>query len=255
MHIFALYLFNTSDCNKICSDTCTSSPVKCLVRMSTSTPKNVNSLYVATAYTVAQVRWLISAAPERCHSYQYCPHYIRGRDSAVGIATRYGLDGSVIESRRGRDFPPPSKPALGSTQSPIQWVPGLSRGKRPRRGVDHPLPSSAKFEGRVELYISSTSGPSWPVLGWTLPLPLPHYIGVSEICVRNDIWRRECDVTCRGGYRWVGPDACTIFGALFKKKSTKLGMKVKEKTPGDKQVYNFRVYHPRCVCITREGSN
>ena len=28
-----------------------------------------------------------------------------GRDSAVGIATRYGLDGPGIESRWGRDFP------------------------------------------------------------------------------------------------------------------------------------------------------
>ena len=39
-----------------------------------------------------------------------------GRDSAVGIATRYGLDGSGIESRWGRDFPHPSVPAMGPTQ-------------------------------------------------------------------------------------------------------------------------------------------
>jgi hypothetical protein len=39
--------------------------------------------------------------------------------------------------------------------------------KRPRRGVDNPLPSSAKVKGRVKLYICSPSGPSWPVLGWT----------------------------------------------------------------------------------------
>ena len=37
----------------------------------------------------------------------------------VGIATRYGLDGPGIESRWGLDFP---------TQSPVLWVPGLSRG-------------------------------------------------------------------------------------------------------------------------------
>jgi len=30
-----------------------------------------------------------------------------GRDSSVGIATRYGLDGPGIESRLGRDFPDP----------------------------------------------------------------------------------------------------------------------------------------------------
>ena len=51
-----------------------------------------------------------------------------GRDSSVGIATRYGQDGPGIESRWGRDFPLPSRPALGPTQPPVQWVPGLSRG-------------------------------------------------------------------------------------------------------------------------------
>ena len=87
------------------------------------------------------------------------------RDSSVGIATRYGLDGPGIESRWGRDFPHPSRPSLGPTQPPIQWVPGLSRGvKRPGRGANHP-PSSAEIEGRVELYICSPSEPSWPVLG------------------------------------------------------------------------------------------
>ena len=51
-----------------------------------------------------------------------------GRDSAVDIATRYGMDGPRIESRWGRDFPHLSRPALGPTQPPIQRVPGLSRG-------------------------------------------------------------------------------------------------------------------------------
>ena len=34
-------------------------------------------------------------------------------------------------------------------------------------------PSSAEVEGRVELYICSPSGLSWPVIGWPLPLPSP----------------------------------------------------------------------------------
>jgi len=51
-----------------------------------------------------------------------------GPGSVVGIATGYGLDGPGIESRCGRDFPHLSRPALRPTQSPIQWVPGLSRG-------------------------------------------------------------------------------------------------------------------------------
>jgi len=48
-----------------------------------------------------------------------------GRDSVVGIATRYGLDYPKIESRLGRDFPHPSRRALGPTRPPILWVPGL----------------------------------------------------------------------------------------------------------------------------------
>jgi len=50
------------------------------------------------------------------------------------------------------------------TQPPTQCV------KRPGRGVDHLTPSSAEVKERVQLYAYSTSGPMWPVLGWTLPV-------------------------------------------------------------------------------------
>ena len=102
---------------------------------------------------------------------------ILGRDSVVGIATRYGLDGPGIESWWGRDFPHPSRPALGPTQPPVQRVPGLfPRGKAAGAWRWTPTPSSAKVKKRVELYLYSPSRPSWPVLGWTLPLPLSLYI-------------------------------------------------------------------------------
>jgi hypothetical protein len=51
-----------------------------------------------------------------------------GPGSVVGIATAYGLDGQGIESRWEWDFPHLSRPALRSTQPPVKWVPGLSRG-------------------------------------------------------------------------------------------------------------------------------
>ena len=51
-----------------------------------------------------------------------------GRDSSVGILTRYSLDGPGIESPCGRDFPHLSRPALGPTQPAIQWVSGLFWG-------------------------------------------------------------------------------------------------------------------------------
>jgi hypothetical protein len=59
---------------------------------------------------------------------------VRSRDSSVGIATGYGLDDQGGESPSpGRvnnfHFSISSRPALGSTQPPIKWVPGaLSRG-------------------------------------------------------------------------------------------------------------------------------
>ena len=36
-----------------------------------------------------------------------------------------------------------------------------------------PTPYSSEVKERVELYLYSTSGPSWPVIGWPLPSPLP----------------------------------------------------------------------------------
>jgi len=78
------------------------------------------------------------------------------RDVSVGIATRYGLDAPGIEYRYGREFPQPSRLALGPIQRPVQGVPDLLPGvKQLGRGVDHPPPSKAKVEETVELYLYS----------------------------------------------------------------------------------------------------
>ena len=68
---------------------------------------------------------------------------VYGPGSSVGIATDYGLDGPG-SNLGGDEISRPSRPALGPTQPPVQWVPSLSRGKlQPERAVDHSPPSSA----------------------------------------------------------------------------------------------------------------
>ena len=53
--------------------------------------------------------------------------YLCGPAISVGIATDYGLDGPG-SNPGGDEIFRPSRPALGPTQTPVQWVPGLSRG-------------------------------------------------------------------------------------------------------------------------------
>ena len=105
----------------------------------------------------------------------YSSQLCRSRDCVVGIATRYGLEVPGIESRWGTRSSAPVQTDPGAHppfhKMGTKSFPGV---KRPGRGVDHPPQSSAEVKERVGLCRYSPSGPSWFVIGWTLPLPLLH---------------------------------------------------------------------------------
>ena len=107
-----------------------------------------------------------SSGPKQSHCYRRLLSEGISRDSSVGIETGYGLDGPGIESRWEARFSSPVQ--IGPEAHPASYrigagsFPGV---KRPGRGADHPPPYIVEIKESVELYICSTSGPSWPVLG------------------------------------------------------------------------------------------
>jgi len=119
--------------------------------------------------------------PEAANLFTFPSYYFMQGAPFRGPGQRSRYSDSLRDGWSGDRIP------VGATFSaPVQNVPGthpasytMSTGsfpgvKRPGRGVGHPLPSRAEVEGRVGLYICSLSGPSWPVLGRTLPfLSLP----------------------------------------------------------------------------------
>jgi hypothetical protein len=80
------------------------------------------------------------------------------RDSSVGIATRYGLDGPGIESQWSDIFRTlPDRPwGLSNLQNKVYLA--FPRIKWSERGVDHPSTTRAEVKQRVEVYVYSPSG-------------------------------------------------------------------------------------------------
>jgi hypothetical protein len=93
--------------------------------------------------------------------YKYC--YVQ---SVQRLATGWTVRGSnpgggeIFRTRPDRPWGLPSLLYNGYRVS-------FPEVKRPGRGVDHPPTSSAEVKERVELYLYSLSGPSWPFLGRT----------------------------------------------------------------------------------------
>jgi len=108
--------------------------------------------------------------------------YGSGELRRCGESLRVGRSGDWIPV--GARFSAPVQTGRGAHPASYTIRTGSFPGvKRPGRGVDHPPTSSAEVKERVELHLYSPSGPSWPVLGRPLPLPLPYSrceMGVSK---------------------------------------------------------------------------
>ena len=84
-----------------------------------------------------------------------------GRDSSVGIATRYGLNSPGIESRWEARFSVPVQTGPGAHPASCTMGTGSFPGvKQPGRGVDYLPQSIVEVKERVELYPYSPSGHS-----------------------------------------------------------------------------------------------
>ena len=139
----------------------------------------VTSGQVGLMYIKPRLRtWVSLLSAILCHLQSLCLSNSRNacfcvvdtpnvcRDSSVGTATGYGLDGPGIESRWGARFSAPVQNYPGA--HPASYTMGTTSFpgvKRPGCGLDPP--SSAEVKERVELYLYSLCGPSWPILRWT----------------------------------------------------------------------------------------
>ena len=87
-----------------------------------------------------------------------------GRDSSVGTAARYGLDGPGFESRWEVRFPSPVQTGPGAHQAYYTTDTGTFPGVK-QQGVALTIhPHLAQRLKNIQLYLFSPSGPSWLVL-------------------------------------------------------------------------------------------
>ena len=78
--------------------------------------------------------------------------------------------------------------------------------KWPRRGNDHPPPSSAEVKERLQLNVYSHSGPSWTILAWTSAVVNLFIRPVCETTYSHNrvLMKITCNVKRRGRGQFMG---------------------------------------------------
>jgi hypothetical protein len=120
-------------------------PIQWSSKTAQTTPNHATKIITNQLYTSYQAHNLLPQDPSQCyHSISFlairCPRGFSATGWTFGVLR--------FDSRRGLGiflFTTASRPALGPTQPPIQWVPGaLSLGvKRSGRGTITPTPQYA----------------------------------------------------------------------------------------------------------------
>jgi len=110
------------------------------------TKSHFNLSYMSLEYLLPFVSL---TTPKLCYCIPFATGWtVRGSDPGGG---------EILLTRPHRPWGPPN---------PFNWYRiSFSGVKRLGRGVDHPPKSSAKVKERVQLYLFSPSGSSWPILG------------------------------------------------------------------------------------------
>ena len=110
---------------------------------------------------------------------------LMGRDSSVGIATRYGLYGFGVRTLVGRHFPHPSRPAWGSPIFPFHGHGGSFPWLWPPTHL-----TSAEVKEKVQPY--SFSVPSWHFIERTSPFSKIWVVGLltHSISVKIGKWEQ-----------------------------------------------------------------